>query len=177
MTAPIPTRRRFRPTPAWLIFGLLVAQGLFAPLLCWAVEAKVDEAKPDQVQVIAEIKRLGGKVTRDKESPGEPAITVDLSESKVTDAGLANLKELPQLQSLNLRGTRVTDAGLVNLKGLTNLHELDLSETKVTDAGLANLKGLSTLRELDLTDTRVSDEGVMMLKQALPNCWIEHWHD
>ena len=28
MTDPIPTRRRFYPTPAWLIFGLLVVEGL-----------------------------------------------------------------------------------------------------------------------------------------------------
>ena len=28
MTDPKPTRRRFRPTPAWLIFGLLVVEGL-----------------------------------------------------------------------------------------------------------------------------------------------------
>ncbi len=28
MTDPTPTRRRFYPTPAWLIFGLLVVEGL-----------------------------------------------------------------------------------------------------------------------------------------------------
>ena len=28
MTDPIPTRRRFVPTPSWLIFGLLVVEGL-----------------------------------------------------------------------------------------------------------------------------------------------------
>ena len=28
MTAPTPTRRPFRPTPAWLIYGLLVVEGL-----------------------------------------------------------------------------------------------------------------------------------------------------
>ena len=28
MTDPTPTRRSFRPTPAWLIFGLLVVEGL-----------------------------------------------------------------------------------------------------------------------------------------------------
>ena len=37
-------------------------------------------------------------------------IGVDFSNAKVTDAGLANLKKLTELQTLNLQGTRVTDA-------------------------------------------------------------------
>jgi hypothetical protein len=28
MPEPIPTRRSFRPTPAWLIYGLLVVEGV-----------------------------------------------------------------------------------------------------------------------------------------------------
>ena len=57
-----------------------------APVLCWAAEPKADEAK-----AIAEIEKLGGKVTRDEKSPGKPVIEVDLSDSKVTDAGLERL--------------------------------------------------------------------------------------
>ena len=41
-----------------------------------------------------------------------------------------NLKGLTQLQSLNLRDTKVTDAGLVHLKGLTKLQSLDLAEPR-----------------------------------------------
>jgi internalin A len=48
----------------------------------------------------------------------------------VTDAGLAHLRELTNLQTLGLNGTQVTDAGLANLRGLTNLSELSLNGTK-----------------------------------------------
>jgi len=64
----------------------------------------------------------------------------DVRESKVTDAGLASLNGLPQVQVVSLWGTQVSDAGLENLKSLTNLTVLDLRETKVTDAGVKKLQ-------------------------------------
>ena len=44
--------------------------------------------------------------------------------------GLTHLVGLTQLQTLNLRDTRVTDAGLEALKDLACLRELDLSNCK-----------------------------------------------
>ena len=44
---------------------------------------------------------------------------------------------------MNLSGTKVTDAGLEHLKGLTQLQELDLTDTKVTGEGLEHLKELT----------------------------------
>jgi hypothetical protein len=44
------------------------------------------------------------------------------------------------LQSLNLFDTKVTDAGLVHLKGLTSLQSLTLFNTEVTDAGVEGLQ-------------------------------------
>jgi hypothetical protein len=46
------------------------------------------------------------------------------------------LAVLPYLRELNLTGTRVTDAGLEHLTGLAQLHELTLTDTQVTEAGL-----------------------------------------
>src|SRR4029079_5305062 len=58
--------------------------------------------------------------------------------SSVTDAGLANLAKLANLQYLNLYGTGITDAGLQQLKGLKNLHRLSVGQTKVSyDAAMA----------------------------------------
>jgi internalin A len=39
-----------------------------------------------------------------------------LSETNVTDSGLAHLKELKNLSFLDVTGTRVTDAGIKELK-------------------------------------------------------------
>ncbi len=122
------------------------------------------EPNADQSKAIAEVEKLGGKVTLDEKSPGKPVISVVLQETNVTDAELEYLKGLTQLQSLNLVLTHVTDAGLANLEGMTNLQRLDLFGTKVTDAGLMNLKGMTKLQVLDLIGTKVTDTGLANLK-------------
>ena len=84
--------------------------------------------------------------------------------TKVTDAGLFNLKGLNQLQVLCLNNTQITDAGLENFKGLNQLQTLYLNDTQITDAGLENLKGLNQLRRLSLGNTQITDAGLENLK-------------
>ena len=72
---------------------------------------------------------------------GEPSARLLFSSGRITDAGLINLKGLPELQELSLFGCQnVTDAGLAHLKDLTNLQTLNLRFTQVTDAGIAELQ-------------------------------------
>ena len=59
----------------------------------------------------------------------------NVSRTKVTDAGLENVKGLKQLQRLVLDGTQITDNGLVNFKELDQLQYLSLRRTQVTDSG------------------------------------------
>jgi hypothetical protein len=94
-----------------------------------------------------------------------------LSNTKITDAGLAHLKDL-NLGTLNLSYTNTSDAGLKHLKTLTQLFSLDLKGTKITDAGLEYLKGLDNLYELDILETEVTDEGIKMLLRELPKCRV-----
>lgn len=98
---------------------------------------------------------------------------LDLSGTKVTDAGLPLLKGMTKLGKLDLWGTKITDAGLVHLEGFANLEELKLP-SGITDAGLAHLHGLKMLEKLDLKGSEVTDEGVTALQEALPNCKITH---
>ena len=91
----------------------------------------------------------------------------------VTDAGLAHLRELTQLQRLDLRGTRLTDAGLVHLRGLSKLEWLDLHQTQVTDAGLAHLKELKQLQRLDLRGTQLTDAGLVHLQGLSKLAWLD----
>jgi internalin A len=148
---------------AVLTFGLLVS----CVPLGWAVEPNDEQAK-----AVAEIQKLGGKVTMDEKNPDKPITSVYLAKSKVSDAGLERLERLTRLQSLILSNTNVTDTGLVHLKGLTQLQTLHLSGTKITDAGLVNIQGLANLQNLFMLRTQVTDEGVKKLQQALPNCRI-----
>jgi hypothetical protein len=58
----------------------------------------------------------------------------------ITGKGLASLKDLPNLEVVQLIGPSTTDEDLPSLKGLKHLILLDLKGTKVTDAGVADLR-------------------------------------
>ena len=90
-----------------------VGAGLLLGLLVLAVAGRADEAT-----AVKMIEKLGGTVTRDNRIAGKPVVDVDLRGTKVTDAGLKELKEFKDLQTLNLAATKVTDAGLEELKEL-----------------------------------------------------------
>lgn len=112
------------------------------------------------------------------------ATEVDLSHSWITDADLARIGRMQELERLDLAQTKITDAGLQHLKDIRNVRELSLSYAEYISAdGLAFLKnwkkleklnlrgaritskifehlaGLENLRELDLSFTEIIDEG------------------
>lgn len=88
---------------------------------------------------------------------------LDLSWTRVADAGVARLGVLRGLRTLMLAGTGLTDTGTVSLASLRGLAELDISNTRVTDAGLRTLSALETLESLDLEATDVHDAGLVHL--------------
>ncbi|MDO4570150.1 MAG: hypothetical protein Q4D38_07195, partial [Planctomycetia bacterium] len=69
--------------------------------------------------------------------------------------------------------TNITDAGLAHLAGLTNLNWLGLENTNITDAGLAHLYGLTQLKSLSLPSKALQGAAVSALEKALPNCKID----
>jgi len=95
---------------------------------------RVEPRNEPEKQAIAEIKRLGGTVMRIGDW-----LSVDLSNTQVTDADLEHLKGVTSIHSLKLSNTQVSDAGLEHLKGLTDLIILDLRDTQVTDEGIKRL--------------------------------------
>lgn len=84
---------------------------------------------------------------------------------KVTDEGLKSVQRLKQLKTLNLNGTGVTDAGMTRLAQLACLRSLYLDGTDIGDAGLAHLAGLKELRVLSLRGTRVTDGGLQSVRK------------
>ena len=85
------------------------------------------------------------------------------------------MARLSQLQRLDLSFTKITDAGIKELTGLKQLERLDLSDTRVTDAGLKELTGLKQLRQLvlrrrssDPNLNRRTGDGVDALEKAIP---------
>ncbi len=87
----------------------------------------------------------------------------DHCDDKVTDAGLAQLEGLPDLDTLNLGGARIDGSGLAHLRASTKLKWLSLECTHVDDAGLTNLAGFSDLTYLNLLSTPVTDASVDVL--------------
>ena len=65
---------------------------------------------------------------------------LDLSKTKITDAGIKKLLPLQNLKWLLLAETSISDAGLEQLAPLTELGRLTLNKTKVTAAGMAKLE-------------------------------------
>jgi hypothetical protein len=93
-------------------------------------------AAAGDASAVAALKKLGARIKQDDQGN---VVELNLSRSKITDAGLLHLKGLPNLQTLSLP-KQITDAGLVHLRGLTNLQVLDVKNTQATDAGIAELQ-------------------------------------
>jgi internalin A len=110
--------------------------------------------------------RASGK---DGERPSSEAEvrSLILSGTKVTDAGLKELRPFQHLHRLNLSHTEVTDAGLKEVVGqFKQLQTLELSETKVTDDGLKELCELKQLTRLELPNSALTDAGLHYLASA-----------
>src|SRR6516164_5000490 len=93
-------------------------------LLLAALGSPAGERGAAEQQVIAAIKKLGGRVELDETRPGKPVVRVSLEGTAVTDADLSSLAVFTQLRELDLSGTAITDTGLVHLKRLTQLRTL-----------------------------------------------------
>jgi hypothetical protein len=67
---------------------------------------------------------------------------------------------------------QISDAGLAYIKALPNLEFLDLSGTKVTPAGLLGLQGMAKLRELVILGIPIDATQEATLRRALPQTAI-----
>jgi hypothetical protein len=97
-------------------------------------------------------------------------VSVDASESKITDDDLMLIAALKNLQDLDLTNTSVTNAGLEHLSRVHSLEKLWLDGTKVTDDGLALIKKLPNLKKVSFAHTPVTDSGVLSLKEESKTC-------
>ena len=99
---------------------------------------------------------------------------VGLSQSRITDAGLAFVAKIGTLENLQLaESAQITDAGLNAFAGHDRLHSLDFTKCPgITDACVPTLKALPKLAELYLEGTKVTRDGAAKLTAELPRCRI-----
>jgi serine/threonine protein kinase len=81
---------------------------------------------------------------------------LNLSQTKVGDAGMIHFKDCKKLNQLHLGETPVGDAGLIHFKDCRALTHLFLNGTHVSDVGLAHFKGMP-LMVLVIYKTGITD--------------------
>jgi Leucine-rich repeat (LRR) protein len=99
--------------------------------------------------------------------------SIFISESKVADTGLQLLCDnLRHLTELNVSGSKVTDAGMMALRRAERLQKLWLDGTSITDASIESLRKLSALTELYIRRTNLTPQAIATLEKTLPRCKV-----
>ena len=79
-------------------------------------------------------------------------LALSLLETRISDKGVSELRNLKKLKVLTLSGCRnVTDKGIEALSGLSDLQELNLDHTRATRACLQHLERLTKLQRFSLS--------------------------
>src|SRR5947209_1949698 len=121
------------PRPLWIgmatVVLVVVAVGLRIAMPVWQQHIAVEL-----------IERVGGHV--DTRHGGPEWLRQRLGDERMS--------AFDRVTGIHLAGTQATDATLACLGSVTELERLELDNTNVTDAGLAHLKGLTRLSSLSL---------------------------
>jgi hypothetical protein len=118
----------------------------------------VPKCSNDDLSIVAKLPRLR---------------SLGLSNTPITDQGIANLSKATRLESIWLHGTSITDRSLEYLARHRQLKNMSLHGTKITDDGLPALYSMHQLETVSLSDRGgVTLKGVHALKAALPRCKI-----
>lgn len=105
-----------------------------------------------------------------------PRVTgLSLQGNNITDAGCEHLGTMTQLTDLWIgcvdeRRSQIGDEGLAHLRNLTELSTLEIQHSEVTNEGLKCLAKLTKLRSLILHSSPVDDPN--RLKDVLPQCKV-----
>lgn len=101
-------------------------------------------------------------------------VSLDLTNSKVTDEGLGQLLQMKNLEKLNLEGTKdVTSAGIAKLKPLVKLSYLNLVRVKMDDTLIDTLIGMENLREVYLYQSGLTADAIARLGVARPKMFVK----
>ena len=103
----------------------------------------------------------------------EQIVELNLSRLPVKDEDMKVIRQLINLEKLNLNYTEVTTAGVEQLVTLTKLRELTLSGTAVTAQALEKILPLPELKSVFVWDTKIDSVQIKPLKAKFSNISIE----
>ena len=151
--------------------------------------SKADDTQSDaNTTEIRRIVALQGEYKTDKQLPGNPVVELSFNHviffekpdlsfisqlkhlRRLSLWGIpegrpfAFLKDLPELEFLDISNTESDDDELDHVVDCAKLRSLHLTGNKITDAGLHKLNKLRNLEELWLWSTSITDEGVAALR-------------
>ena len=86
----------------------------------------------------------------------------------ITDKTIELVKDLPNIHTMELRGTSVTDATVAMLSELKRMHCYDLAQSQVTEKGLESLKNYSNAQSLAIDGAQATEKGLQFVKDGLP---------
>lgn len=99
--------------------------------------------------------------------PNLSHLAISNAGSPLTDESAKSLPLMPKLRWLNLNFSKLTDQGVAMLTKLPNLEHLGLHQTKIGTAALGYLEQMPKLKDVEMTSTAVSAEDSMKLLQHL----------
>ena len=86
------------------------------------------------------------------------------------DTIMSQIAHLTGLQELYLSDTKITDQGLALLRPLMSLQRISIYHTSVGDKGLLNLALLPGLKWLTCSGTDATEEGLNLFRMTMPGC-------
>jgi serine/threonine protein kinase/formylglycine-generating enzyme required for sulfatase activity len=145
----------------------------------------IEDATVDQLRGCSAVTRVGfskqpiGDVGLSKlaKYPGFERLTsITLSETSVTNNGLAALAAFRELERLELDSVAIDGVGLIHVRKLANLGYLSLKKTAVNNNHLFQLSGLTHLETLILDEQPITDQGLFNLNQisSLKKVSLQH---
>ncbi len=100
-------------------------------------------------------------------------VILDLTNSQVTDEGLAVLQKFPNLKKLILEGSeKITSAGVRNISTIPSLELVNLIRLKLDDSVVDILSGMGGLQQVFLYQTGLSSEAIQKLKDTRPRMFV-----
>ncbi|MDD2851298.1 MAG: hypothetical protein PHY09_05265 [Desulfuromonadaceae bacterium] len=86
------------------------------------------------------------------------------------DAIVSQISHLTGLQELYLSDTKISDQGLAQLHPLSSLQRISIYHTAIGDKGLFNLVQIPGLKWLTCSGTAMTEDGFNLFRRAMPGC-------
>src|SRR3981081_3592161 len=138
-----------------------VLVGIFMSLVAapvWAQTKAADPGAGSEAIAVRRIEARGGSVVRDRDGG---IAEVALARTWATDEDLSYVARIKTLKRLDLSFTLVTDKGVKQLQQLPQLEDLNLETVEaLTDASMNYVKNMPSLRRLKVRGVDITDVGM-----------------